>query len=262
MQTIRKQVLRFTAMFVHVILRCSLAFLPAASAQEAPPLRVIGLESLRMYGPIIEAMLRDAGLEPSLSYFPAARSKYMFATGQADAEYFRVAELPDDYPSGVAKIGPLQSVRFGMYIRANDARLAGAASDVLWRQPMAYVRGTLALERLVKEKRVKVSHPVERSQCLNMLLAQRVDICFDSERLFLAELNTTGNVDSVKLAATVHEEPTYLLIHPNARQHEPAIRKAVKRWLDSGRWQHEYMNTNQRHGLPPEMSLVKYPVPR
>lgn len=261
MRATRKKLLRFKAMVVRGILGFSLTWALVAGAQEASSLRVVGLDSLKMYGSMIEAMLRDAGIEPSLSFFPAARSTHMFVSGQADAEFFRVAELPDDYPSGVMKIGPLQSVRFGMYVRADDARLAGVASEGLWNQPMAYVRGTLAVERLLKEKNVKLARPVNRDQCLNMLLAKRVDICLDSERLFLTELNKTGNSGVVTLAVTVHEEPTYLLVHPNARLLEPAIRKVIKHWLDSGRWQREYMATNQRHGLPPEMSLVKYPPP-
>jgi hypothetical protein len=233
---------------------------PALRAQGKPatPLAVAAPESLEMYGPLVAAVLQDAGIQPALSFYPTARSRALFVSGAADAEFFRIANLPPDYPSDVILIGPLQTVRFGLFIRAGDARLSGKPADFLWQQSLAYVRGTLAVEGLLKSKQIK-AEGIERSAASKMLLAGRMDVLIDSERLLLTHLMESKTQDQISLAATVLEEPTFLLLAGRHKALEPAIRQALQRWMESGRWQREYQAINQQNGLPPGMSLVKWP---
>ena len=227
---------------------------------EMPTLRVSAPESLKMYEPLIAAVLTDAGTKPILGFYPASRSRLMFTSGAAEAEFFRIGSLSADYPPGVIFIGPLQSVRFGMFIRAADPQLQGKPAEFLWQQTLGYVRGTLAVEALIKSKNIAKVEIVERPAAVKMLLAGRMDVLIDSERLLLTELQETNTTGAIKLAATVLEEPTYLLLHPKAKMLEPAIKEAVQRWLQSGRWQREYQRINKLNGLPPDMSLIKDPV--
>lgn len=255
------QLLRHKVTLVGTLFVLTLPMTQVAGADtEQPTVQVAAPDSLAMYGPLIDAVLREAGLKPVLNFYPTARSRLLFVSSAVDAEFFRVANLPADYPPDVMAIGPLQSVRFGMFIRANDQRLSRESAEVLWKQSLGYVRSTLALEALLKNKNIKDAAVVERASGAKMLLAGRMDVLLDSERLLLAHLNETDNTDNIKLVATVLEEPTYLLLHSKAKAFEPAIRQTVKRWLESGRWQREYKAVNQLNGLPPEMSLVKYPA--
>lgn len=224
-----------------------------------PVLTVSAPESLQMYGPLVAAVLRDAGIKPELNFYPTARSRKLFASGSVDAEFFRIAKLPPDYPADTIAIGPLQSVRFGMFVRANDPQPVRKPVDWLWQQPMAYVRGTLAVEALLKSRSVLNAVEVGRASAVNMLLAGRVDVVIDSERLMLQKLKESNASDAALLAHTVLEEPTYLLLNGRARALEPAIRRAVRDWMESGRWQREYQAINKLNDLPPDMSLVKYP---
>lgn len=226
---------------------------------EVPTIQVAAPESLEMYGPLIAAVLRDAGTAPVLKFYPTARSRHLFVSGSVDAEFFRIAKLPADYPPDVIHIGPLQSVRFGMFIRANDPKLSGKPPDYLWQQELGYVRGTLAVETLIKSKNIANVEVAERASIDKMLLAGRFNVLIDSERLFLTHLMQTQNTDNITLAATVLEEPTYLLLHNKAKAHAPAIKQAVQRWLETGRWKREYQSINKLNGLPPDMSLVRYP---
>lgn len=235
----------------------------ADTESELPVLQVVAPDSLTMYGPLVAAVLRDAGVKPVLNFYPTARSRHLFTSGAADAEFFRIASLPADYPADVITIGPLQSVRFGLFVRADDALRRTQPADALWKQPLAYVRGTLALEALVKGKNLQnEAAPVERASGAKMLLAGRVNVLLDSERLLLSHLGETSTIGEIVLGATVLEEPTYLLLHGKAKAFEPAIKASVRQWLDSGRWQREFKAINVKNGLPAEMSLVQYPERR
>jgi hypothetical protein len=236
---------------------------PACFAAEASPdlptIQVSAPESLEMYGPLIAAVLREAGTNPVLKFYPTGRSRQLFVAGAVDAEFFRIAKLPADYPPDVTFIGPLQSVRFGMFIRANDPLLIGKPAEYLWQQRLGYVRGTLAVEALVQSKNITNAQVVERAGIDKMLLAGRINVVVDSERLLIKHLMETKNTDALTLAATVLEEPTYLLLHSKAKALAPAIQQTVRRWLETGAWQREYQAINKLNGLPPTMSLVKLP---
>ncbi len=235
------------------------AAVPVDKATNSTSFMVSAPESLAMYGPLVAALLTDAGLQPAISFYPTARSRMLFVGGSVDAEFFRIAKLPSDYPAHVTTIGPLQSVRFGMFIRADDKILAGKPEAVLWEQPLGYTRGTLAVEGLIRARGLEKAQAVERDYGIKSVQAGRLSVFIDSERLMLAHLQETNATGSLKLAATVLEEPTYLLLHPKARGQEAAIKQTVLRWLESGRWQREYQAINKQNGLPPDMSLVKGP---
>lgn len=230
----------------------------APAGESSPVLTVAAPASLNMYGPLMAALLGDAGIRPTIQFYPTARSRLLFVSGMVDAEFFRIANLPPDYPPDVITIGPLQTVRFGMFVRAGDPYFVGKPADFLWQQSIGYVRGTLAVEGLIKARHIKAD-AIDRASASRMLLAGRLNVVVDSERLMLAHLLDTQSTESIVLAATVLEEPTYLLLSGRARALEPAIRQAVQRWMESGRWQREYQAINRANGLPPDMSLVRWP---
>ncbi len=212
-----------------------------------------------MYGPLIEGLLTEAGAKPALSFYPTARSRALFASGAADADFFRIAKLPSDYPPDVLLIGPLQAVRFSMFVRADATEPKDKSAASLWRLPLGYVRGTLAVEGLIRERGVTQAEAYERDSAIRLLIAGRLDVVVDSERLFLQALKEIKPPPQIALAHTVLEEPTYLLLQGKFKHLEPALRLTLQRWLESGRWQREYQAANRLNGLPPDMGLVKSP---
>jgi hypothetical protein len=121
--------------------------LASESGAEIPTIQVAARESLEMYGPLISAILRESGTAPVLKFYPTARSRNLFASGSVDAEFFRITKLPPDYPPDVIRIGPLQSVRFGMFIRANDPQGTGKPPEYLWQQSLGTCAARWRLSR-------------------------------------------------------------------------------------------------------------------
>lgn len=233
----------------------------ARAADPAPaPLQVVAPESLGMYGPLIASLLADAGVKAELKYYPTARSRALFVSGQADAEFFRVGKLPPDYPSDVIFIGPMQWVRFGFFAKSDAKGLSEMAGPALWSLPMGYVRGTLGVEEMLRSRGIRHAKAVERGPALRMLLAGRFSVVLDGEGLFMQAARDAQAMDRVSLLHTVRAEPTYLLLRGKHAALEAPIRRTLQAWLDSGRWQREFQEINQRNGLPPDLTLVK-PAP-
>jgi polar amino acid transport system substrate-binding protein len=229
------------------------------SAAEKPVLRIAAPEAQSAFSDLIAAVVRDAGIEPQIEIYPAARSRQQFVDGEVDAEFFRVpTAVKSSYPAETIMIGPLIKVTVRLYGLA-EKRLGNDNEQLLGRR-LGHNRGHLLIERLVRQNTWSVDVANNRDSLYKMLLGKRFDLALDEERLALRYLKTERLEKQVKtFGQPVAEEYDYFLLHPQKRELESRLRDAFDRWVRDGRWDKGFRAINRAAGLPEDTSAISTP---
>lgn len=229
------------------------------SAAEKQVLRIAAPESLSVFSDLVTAMVRDAGIEPQIEIYPAARSRQQFVDGEVDAEFFRVpTAVKSIYPAETIMIGPMMKVTVRLYGLTENR--FGNNNDQLLRFRLGHNRGHLLIESLVSKNTWSVDISNNRDSLYKMLLGKRFELALDEERLALGHLKAEGLEKQVKaFGQPVAEEYNYFLLHPQKRELESRLRDAFDRWVRDGRWDKGFRAINRAAGLPEETSALPTP---
>ncbi|MFT3735100.1 MAG: transporter substrate-binding domain-containing protein [Rhodocyclaceae bacterium] len=231
-----------------------LLFCAATQPLAAEEIRVNVTDALRDYQPAVEALLREAGFQPSTRLYPSERSIRMLEAGDIDIEAFRI-------PSGVQALG--KRVRL-VGPAACASLLAFVRADSDWKsvpgQLPAHRIGVMLGSRAAEEAALRQFGPdfkrvTTPAQLFQMLAADRIDMALEFDSIGFAQIHALQLDGQLR---ALHPPVRFIQAYLALRQHHddwgPRIDKALARMLADGRWLKAMAAVEQARQFPQGMT--------
>ncbi|MDC7221732.1 MAG: transporter substrate-binding domain-containing protein [Spirochaetales bacterium] len=191
----------------------------------AQTLRMGADETTRMYYPVIEELLKEAGLETELVVLPTGRSLFDANSGYIDGEIWRVSSIKGEYTNLIPVPTPLRKVEFLVYYKPELGQLADL--DDLEGKVFGIVRGVKAVELYLKEHKNKVIYTENPEVLFTLLESGRIDVAI-ANRNFQKRPNYDSDIAFIE--EPLINETVHLWLNKKHSSLIPQIDEVLQNW--------------------------------
>lgn len=212
--------------------------------------------ALEAYVPMVDTLLRRAGLQPDFYPYPLERLSRMLEHGEIDIDMARRPEelKGKEYPFRL--VGPLICSRLVVFVRAEEGvppfvpgKFTGPQIGILLGS-----RGSEQATASFGDGVIKVS---DAGRLLKMLDAKRLDAVVLNEGVGLAELVASGFTRSIRTAEPALDTVQgHLVLRTHLDEWGPRIEAAFAAEQASGHWKLMANQLKAKRGLPPATQVI------
>ena len=208
-----------------------------------------------IYAPLVERLLSNAGFAMEITEQPAERALQMTYKGDVDGEFFRQPSAIASIRDQVLLIGPLACVELVAFVRTDSGIQIKSPND-LDNFRVAAPLGNKLAEQVSAQYQPKRRVVRETKLLMDMLMAERIDVAIESERIGLkaiSDLELKGQIQ--RTGPLLTSVPTYLVLRRNLKDWGPRLQKALADMKSSGQWQAMFADISADNGFPRAVSL-------
>lgn len=214
---------------------------------------VASSESFKPYAALIEDLLREAGFEPRIEYYPTERSFQMLVDGQVDMEFFRTQRAVEAINDKITLIGPVTCSELVAFKRTDSAFVIQKPEDLSKYRIAAQNGNKFAVSLATRHGDATL--PPNTENLFRMLDAGRFDIAIETERTGLTQIKKLELQNSVKrIGPILAMEPAYLVLRNHIDTWGPRIKKVFAKRKSSGKWTAQYGEISVSLGLPRDIA--------
>jgi ABC-type amino acid transport substrate-binding protein len=230
------------------------ALLSVTSIFAAEPFVLVAAPSGMIYAPLVERLLSNAGFTMELTEQPAERALLMTQKGEVDGEFFRQPSAIESIRDQVLLIGPLACVELVAFVRTDSGIQIKSPRELDNFRVAAPLGNKLAEQVSVQYQPAR--HVVRETKLLmDMLMAERIDVAIESERIGLKVINDLGLQGQIqRTGPLLTSVPTYLVLRRNLNSWGGRLQKAFAEMKSSGQWQKMFADISAANGFPRAVS--------
>ena len=183
--------------------------------------------------PLMETLLKEEGYTVEMLILPLERSLLMLKAGEIDMDFFRAEAVIATDPELRRIDVPLIETTFRAYTKNPDITIR--SREDLGKNPFAYARGTMILDRLTEGLEPMLA--LDNDRLFQMILRNRVEVIIinDQAREYLSR-------HYPDLILYPQEPPlirlrAYAVVHRSREDLAAALEEVFRRWVREGRWE-------------------------